>query len=197
MPPSRFAVSIMKLFARFALSLTAGLLLANVALAAKAPSVPEKWWTYKAGYDKGPGITTVNIALLDKAPLDDYPVLLITGTGYAKSREADGLPPPKDDERLKQLAKDTVSLVKKNGEAVYAGSFTYNREQTLFFYIQDPTKIKPALEAFYKEKCADCKGFITVRMDRVWQTYRINLYPNAATRKWYAKEWDALTAKKK
>ncbi|MCG2586162.1 DUF695 domain-containing protein [Massilia sp. TS11] len=173
----------------------ASLLLASAAFAAK-PAVRENWWTYKAGYDQGPGITEVNIALMDKAPLDDYPVLLITGVHYAKSREADGLPPPKDVERLQQLAKDTVALVKKNGEAIYAGSFTYNREQALFFYIQDPTKIKPALEAFYKEKCANCQSYVTVRMDRVWQTYRVNLYPNAATRKWYAKEWEAVSAKK-
>ena len=137
------------------------------------------WWPYLASYEAGPGSIRVNLGLRKQSPLVAYPYLIVTGTTYTSSR-ADGLPEPKDLERLNALSELVVAEINKISPSVYVGTFTHNREQLHYVYVKDASRIKSVLDNLYLTRCKGCKTYFNNKHDPTWSAYNEFLYPNQA-----------------
>lgn len=142
----------------------------------------EAWDNYIAAYENNkPGSTTVRMDLIEGAPIDEYPMVLITGISYESSR-ADGFP-EKDStfDLLHQVGGDLVNFLSERCEFIHVGSFMYDLERLEYFAIKEEGKIKSDLEEFYKVKYPKKKYYINVKKDSLWSYYRDFLYPNEET----------------
>jgi hypothetical protein len=144
----------------------------------------ERWWSYLASYDAGPGSILVDLSLSKRAPVSEYPFVVVTGTTYA-STERQGLPEESDTNRLKELHERIVAAIAKQSPYIDAGTFTYNFEQLHYVYVKDPAGISQALADLYRTQCPDCKTYTNIKRDPTWAAYLEFLFPNQSTREHY------------
>lgn len=162
-------------------------LLRTLALAIRAGSSgaaqsrsSDKWWSYAASYDAGPGSIRVDLALRNMAPLTGYSYLVVTGPTYT-SEHRQGLPEASDLDRLNALQERVVSAIAKQSPCLYAGTFTHNFEQLHYIYVESPVGISQSLSEVYGECCPSCKIYTNIKQDQHWSVYLDFLYPNKAT----------------
>lgn len=140
----------------------------------------DQWWSYVASYDAGPGSIRVDLALRNRAPLAEYPYLVVTGTTYT-SEQRQGFPEASDLDRLNALQERIVSAITTQSPCLYAGTFTHNFEQLHYIYVESPAGVSQALSGVYLECCPSCKIYTSIKQDQPWSTYLDFLYPNKAT----------------
>jgi Family of unknown function (DUF695) len=148
------------------------------------PQSDEQWWSYLASYDSGPGSILLNLALRKRAPVAEYPHLVVTGSTYV-SKEKKGLPDAGDLARLNALEEKVLAAVSKRSQYIHAGTFTYNFEQLQYVYVKSTSGIPHALAEVYREHCPECKIYTNIKSDPYWAAYSKFLFPNDATLKHY------------
>lgn len=141
-----------------------------------AAQAEDHWESYIAAYEKGAGITLVNMSLKEKAPVKDQGFVLITGVTFTDCK--DGLPTPEMQETLQAIDDALARQVSFLGKTTFAGSWTHNCERLLYFYIQDSMDVRFSLQTFYKDNYPDFKYYINIRHDPEWEGYLKFLYPN-------------------
>jgi hypothetical protein len=156
--------------------------------AAAAPAkAADLWWRYMARYDKGVGVVNADLALRQRAPLADYPFLVITGSTY-KTNIINPLPDKKEIARLKELEAQELAVIRAAGPIVYAGNLAYAGEYTHYVYAQKVDGVKEALDKLYAgpaQVCKKCRNFTVIKEDKDWRIYQKFLYPNPQTRNFY------------
>lgn len=141
-----------------------------------AAQVEDHWESYIAAYEKGAGITLVNMSLKEKAPVKDQGFVLITGVTFTQCK--DGLPSPEILETLQSIDDALVRQVSFLGKTTFAGNWTHNCERLNYFYLQDSMDVRFSLQTFYKDNFPEFKYYINIRHDPEWQGYLQFLYPN-------------------
>lgn len=136
----------------------------------------DHWETYLASYEKGPGITLVNMSLKEKAPVKEQGFVLITGVRFSLCK--DGLPTPEMLETLQPIDDALARQVSFLGKTTFAGTWTHDCERLNYFYIQDSMDVRFSLQTFYKDNFPDFKYYINIRHDPEWDGYLKFLYPN-------------------
>lgn len=136
----------------------------------------DHWETYLAAYEKGPGITLVNMSLKEKAPVKEQGFVLITGVSFSLCK--DGLPTPEMLETLQSIDDALVRQVSLLGSTTFVGTWTHNCERLNYFYIQDSMDVRFSLQTFYKDNFSEFKNYINIRFDPEWEGYLKFLYPN-------------------
>ncbi len=147
----------------------------------------DMWWRYMARFEKGRGVINTDLALAKRAPLADYPYLIITGSTY-KTNILNPLPNEKEKARLKVLTEHEMAVMRAAGPIVYAGNFSYAGEYTHYVYAQKVDGVKEALAKLYAgpaQLCKPCRSYTVIKEDRDWRTYKKFLYPNPQTRNFY------------
>ncbi len=148
----------------------------------------EEWDAYIAFYEDGhPGSTTLRMDLIDKAPIEEFPYVLVTGITYETSRE-DGFPEGETFQILYKLEDELVELVAKETESVIVGSFTYKQERLEYLYIKGEVGLKRKIEDFYAENFPEYEFYLKIEEDKDWSHYREFLYPNEETLDYMADE---------
>jgi len=171
-----------------------GLLLLTIALIGivlAMTTTKQFWWAYLADYDGTPGSIRLDMAFHGKAPLAEYPHLIVTGTTY-QSVGRHGLPEPADFQRLAALSQQVVAAVDAVTPSVYVGTFTYKHEQLNYVYVKSTANVPEALDAVYSTSCAGCKIYTNIKHDPAWSAYRDFLYPNQATRDFHREELNKI-----
>ncbi len=142
----------------------------------------EHWESYIASYEgEKPGSTTVRMDLIKSAPISGYNYVLVTGITYKSERE-DGF--PKGDETFKLLHKignGLESILNKNVENVFVGSFMHDFERLEYFYLKSNKGVKEKIEQFYKANYPDKEYYLNIKEDKNWEYYIKFLYPNEET----------------
>ncbi|SIN66930.1 TIGR01619 family protein [Chitinophaga niabensis] len=136
----------------------------------------DHWESYIASYEKGLGITLLNMSLKEKAPVKDQGFVLITGVTFSDCK--DGLPTPEMVETLQSIDDALARQVSFLGKTTFAGSWTHNCERLLYFYLQDSMDVRFSLQTFYKDNYPAFKHYINIRHDPEWEGYLKFLYPN-------------------
>lgn len=187
-PPTRFTfppLSALAAVSLLALSMPATVYSAPAASTAVADKA--LWWSYMAQWDTIPGKTELDLNLIEKAPIADYPYVVIAGTMY-KGDPVEAKPAEADLPRLKALQDKTLALIGSRTPYIHAGTYTYDSYQKYYVYVKDKTGLDKQLRALYLRECKGCKMDVSVREDRSWGVYKQFLFPNAATRDHYRKE---------
>lgn len=166
----------------------------------------EQWDTYIASYEDGnPGSTTLRMDLINNAPFEHLPYVLVTGITYETTRD-DRFPESETFQILYKIGDELVELIAKETESVLVGSFMYNKERLEYFYIEKDKGLKDRIEKFYTENYPDYKFYLNIKEDKEWSYYREFLYPNEETLNYMAdqsvlrnlqKEGDPLTKERR
>ena len=133
-----------------------------------------------ARYEEGPGSTLVNMSLLTKAPMKQYPYLLKAGVKLKKCSD-DGLFTPAESDVLYSISdkiKASIDSLEKN---ISAGTFTCQCLRTDYYYIGDTTNARAVLAATFKTYLPNYEYIIEIRPDSAWNSYLKFLYPNEET----------------
>lgn len=135
------------------------------------------WDVYLAQYNNGPGSTVLNMDLVNVAPKDDLPYIVITGVTFKDCGE-DGFPSQSEFKKLYEIDDLINSLISNDTKSEYAGIFTYQCERLNYFYVQDTTNIRSSLIKLYNKKFDDYKFYINIKKDAEWGAYLNFLYPS-------------------
>jgi hypothetical protein len=160
------------------------------------PMDTELWWTYQAEYDGLIGSTTINLALKKRAPISDFPILVMTGVSYESSHQRPELklPEKKDLEFLDRVSEKRVALVTSHAKAIWVGAFLSDNQQVDYFYVADPTGLEAALKEFHQKECPGRRIYFKSQSDPQWGAYLDFLYPNKPTIEHYRAELEKLGA---
>jgi hypothetical protein len=147
----------------------------------------KNWDTYLAQYEKGPGSTTLNMALLKAAAQKNLPFLVITGV-TTQDCGKEGFPTKEAFDQLYKLSDHIEEVISETTVNELAGSFTYQCERLDYFYVHDTLQLRKKLTALYTSKYSHYTPTITIKKDRDWEAYTKFLYPNEQTREYMANE---------
>lgn len=138
----------------------------------------ESWDSYIAGYENNKaGTTVVRMDLINKAPIKDFPNVLVAGVFY-ESSDASGFPDDKTLTILQKLEDELVEYVSTKLNGIYVGSFMHDFKRSAYFYLQDSSSVRNNLTSFYKENYSNFKNNIEIKSDPKWEYYTEFLYPN-------------------
>jgi hypothetical protein len=154
----------------------------------KTKKSTEDWDNYIATYEEEKlGSTTFRKDLIDDAPLQDFPYLLVTGVNYETSR-TDGFPENETFDVLHEIGGELIELIGREVASMPVGSFTHDQERLEYFYIRDTANLQEVVENFYQQQYPDYEYYLNIKEDREWKSYRTFLYPNEATLNYMADE---------
>ena len=141
----------------------------------------ENWDSYIATYEDGnPGSTTLRMDLIQEAPFQHLPNVLVTGLKYETSRD-DGFPENETFKVLHKVGDELIKLISDATECILAGSFMYNGERLEYFYIENEEGLKEKIEKFYQYNYPDYQYYLNIKEDKNWEYYTEFLYPNDET----------------
>jgi hypothetical protein len=140
----------------------------------------DNWDVYLAQYEKGPGSVTLNMDLINRAPIVDLPYILITGV-KTKQCDPNGFPIQKELNNLYKISDSIISMVNRFTKAEVAGSFTYQCERLDYIYVKDSISLRSTIAAAYKKLFPEYIPYIKFSIDKEWKAYKEFLYPNEET----------------
>lgn len=140
----------------------------------------DHWEVYMAQYEKMPGSTLVNMSLKEKAPVQQFGYLLITGVTF-KNCTSDGFPTQSEFDKLYAVSDSVRKIVASTVKYLAVGTFTHECERTDFFYISDTSHLRQKLTALYKKRFPAYTPIIKLKEDKEWKAYLTFLYPNDET----------------
>jgi hypothetical protein len=160
------------------------------------PMNTELWWCYQAEYDGLIGSTTINLALKSRAPISDFPTLVMTGVSYESSHKRPELklPEMEDLKFLNRVSEKRVALVTSHAKAIWVGAFLHDNQQVDYFYVADPAGLEDALREFHQKECPGRRIYFKSQDDPKWGAYLDFLYPNEATIEHYRGQLEKLGA---
>ncbi len=138
------------------------------------------WDVYMAQYEKGAGSMTLNMDLINVAPKEKLPFLLITGVKFENCRE-DGLPNSDEFEKLYNVSDNIERLLNGSVSFELVGTFTYQCERLDYIYLSDTISIRSQLTELYKSEFGNYEYYINLKRDESWEAYTKFLYPNDVT----------------
>lgn len=150
-------------------------------LNSSAQELKEEWDTYMASYQRGAGSVLLNMALKEKAPVQTYQYLVITGVKI-KDCSPDGFPTPQEFQTLYKISDGINDLIDKKKRRILAGTFTYQCERTDYYYVNDTLLLRKYLADYYKTYFPQYPFIIEIQEDRNWSRYLQFLYPNDETK---------------
>jgi hypothetical protein len=156
------------------------------------PMKTELWWAYLADYEGRPGSTIVNLALKPHAPMQDRPILVVTGVSYESGPKFSGLPDTAELEYLNRLSDKQHALIEAHTAALWVGTFSHQGERLDYLYVAEAAGLEEALRNFYMAECPDRRPYISIKSDPRWEAYSDFLYPNAQTREQFRAELEKL-----
>jgi len=140
-------------------------------------SQSENWDVYLAQYDEGVGSTTLNMDLINRAPIRELSFLVVTGV-TAQECPQDGLPSGKEFNNLYNISDDVNQLITSITKSESVGTFTCQCDRHVYFYVQDTLLIRDKLTALYNDKYKTYPYYIEISPDLEWEAYLTFLYPN-------------------
>jgi hypothetical protein len=147
----------------------------------------ENWDVYLAQYEKGPGSVTLNMELINRAPLLELPFILITGV-KAKQCDPNGFPIQAEFSTLYKISDSIIAVVNRFTKTEVVGSFSYQCERLEYIYVKDTVYLRSKLETAYKKLFPDYTHYIKLRTDKEWAAYKEFLYPNEETMEYMANQ---------
>jgi len=147
----------------------------------------ENWDVYLAQYEKGPGSVTLNMELINSAPILELPFILVTGV-KAKQCDSNGFPNQTELSTLYKISDSIITVVNRITKAEVTGSFTYQCERLDYIYVKDTISLRSKLATSYKKLFPDYTPYIKLRVDKEWAAYKEFLYPNEETREYMANQ---------
>jgi hypothetical protein len=165
-----------KAFTRLAVTLFIFLLISNL-----AKSQDGNWDAYLAQYEKGPGSVTLNMDLINRAPIREFPYLVITGVNF-KNCKADGF--PTDLHELYKISDDIALVINSATKNELVGTFMYQCRRADYIYVSDTLNLRSKLIKAYKEHYKNYKYYISIKPDKAWGGYLEFLYPNEETQEY-------------
>jgi uncharacterized protein (TIGR01619 family) len=139
---------------------------------------PNAYWdTYVAEYENGPGSVTLNMDLIDQAPLSKFPFVLVTGVTF-NNCGADGFPTEPEFDSLYGVSDTITDLLSCSIEMVYAGTFTHECQRLNYIYVTDTIGLRSLLTQKYKTRFKNYIPYINIKEDKKWEAYLEFLYPN-------------------
>ena len=142
-------------------------------------TLPEAWWQYLAEYDGAPGSTIVNLGLRSRAPLAEFPLLLVVGLSFDSPPGAAGLPAADSLDELTRLSRDRLETLRRTVRAVHVGTFSHQNERLDYIYIADSAGVAAALAEWHARAAPSRTQYLNVKADASWEAYFAFLYPNA------------------
>lgn len=134
------------------------------------------WDTYLCRVDDKPAQILLDLDLMARAPLKDYPVL-----GYIsismQDPDEDGFPQQEEHELFSEIEEFLVDVLTAKESAVYAGSCTTDGRFDLFFYMRFVGGWANSLENALQDY-DDLEWETGLQEDPDWTSYRAFLYPD-------------------
>lgn len=137
----------------------------------------EQWDVYMAMYEKGPGSTTINMGIVNQAPVKNLPYVLVTGL-TAKDCRDDGFPAREEFDLMYRASDQVLAEVAKLAKAEHVGTFTYQCKRLDYIYLSDTTQIREQLVKLYKSDFSNYQYHIHLRSDAEWEIYLQYLFPS-------------------
>lgn len=155
----------------------AATLLLLLLLSPFAQAQEDSWDVYLAQYDEGVGSTTLNMELINVAPLKEFPFVVVTGVTYDSCGE-EGLPNTDQLDKLYEISEAIDQAVSAITKSLMVGTFTVQCERLLYIYVQDTLTIRDQLIKLYTGRYKKYKYYLNIRPDKKWEAYRTFLYPS-------------------
>jgi DNA-binding transcriptional MerR regulator len=137
----------------------------------------QDWDVYLQKYDLGPGSIVVDLSLIEKAPLDSMPFIIITGVKFNKCTE-EGLPQTDEFENLYRISDSIGSVINKVKGKALAGIFTYQCKRLDYYYVSDTLGLSFQIAECYKRNFPKYEFHLSINHEPSWVSYTEFLYPN-------------------
>lgn len=146
-------------------------------------SQEENWQVYLAQYEDGVGSTIVNMELINLAPINNYPFVLVTGVTFSDCDEA-GFPTKEEFDNLYDISDSVVHFLTQHVEHIFSGTFTHQCERLDYIYLTDTIGVRNLLSEMYEQLFSDYSYYINLKEDKKWEYYLDFLYPNEVTQEY-------------
>ena len=147
----------------------------------------ERWDVYLAQYEDGPGSTTLNMNLINRAPVKEFPFIVVTGVTY-KNGDKDGFPLKEEFNNLYRISDSILQVISTITKREIAGTFTHKSQRMDYVYVRDTVELRKKLTEVYERYFNDYKYSIRIREDKNWDAYLKFLYPNEETMEYMSNE---------
>ena len=136
------------------------------------------WDTYIASYEEGkPGITTLRMDLIEHAPIEEFPHLLVIGFAFDGQPDS-GFPKEEERDNIYETDDAIIDFMSSNTNSIHAGSFTYDSKRLSYFYLNHPNDIESQIEQFSNTQLPEVELFVDLEEDKAWESYLKFLYPS-------------------
>lgn len=145
------------------------------------------WEVYLAQYDLGPGSITLNMELIDIAPVRQLPFVVITGVTF-RDCTREGFPEKEEFNNLYKISEEVLKAISSITKNELAGTFTYQCQRLDYIYVQDTLNLRKHLIALYKDNYRSYKPYLNIQADSSWEAYVKFLYPNEVALEYMSNE---------
>lgn len=145
----------------------------------------EEWDTYMSKIGAKPASILVDMGAYAAAPMKLYSYVVITGP-RAKKCDGNGLPSAGEIDSLERVLGATSGMLSGATAKKLVGTLTYNCERVNYYYVQDTTAVRRALNRMYENYLTDYTYSLKIKYDPQWEVYRNFLYPDSSVKFWMA-----------
>lgn len=138
------------------------------------PSIPQDWNVYFSRIGDAPAALRINLALIEVAPLAEYPQHVRVSMKLEQTNEH-GFPTPEESEAVYDL-EDQIDRLAGN-DNIPAGIVTTNGAANWHFYSRDAETFVQACRTLLTQNDRVCD--ITISEDAEWSFYQEFLYPDS------------------
>jgi len=136
------------------------------------------WDTYIASYEDGkPGITTLRMDLIEYAPVEEFPHLLVIGFAFEGQPDS-GFPKENERDKIYEIDDTILEFISANTDSIHVGSFTYDSKRLSYFYLNEVNDIESQLDSFSDKQLPEVELFVDQEEDKAWDSYLKFLYPS-------------------
>ncbi|HAS46337.1 MAG TPA: hypothetical protein DCS93_38000 [Microscillaceae bacterium] len=136
------------------------------------------WDTYIASYEDGkPGITTLRMDLIEYAPVEEFPQLLVIGFAFEGQPDS-GFPKEEERDKIYEIDDAILEFMSDNTDGIHVGSFTYDGKRLSYFYLNEVKDIETQLDNFSNTQLPEVELFVDQEEDKAWDSYLKFLYPS-------------------
>lgn len=143
----------------------------------------EKWDLYMARYENGPGTMLVNMGIKNSAPVSHLPFIVITGVTF-QGCDSSGFPKKGQFPELYALSDSVKKIITRGDQSMMVGTFTYQCQRLDYYYTNDTTNIRSALNNLYNRSFAQFTPYTKIGVDKNWEAYLTFIYPNEETQEY-------------
>jgi hypothetical protein len=138
----------------------------------------DAWESYTVSTAKGIDSIYFDIGLANKAPLKQFPFVVITEINFLKCDE-NGFNTAKDFSKIQKLNNAAATIINTTTTSEKAGAFIHRCKQLNYYYVKDTTGIREQLKNKFASDFKDYKTSINIKADAAWTFYSYFLFPKA------------------